>query len=57
MDGEMVRTVARLNIEHYKRLLAAETDDAKRRTLMRLLVDEEAKLQTLSEVKSRKGSA
>jgi hypothetical protein len=38
------RTVARLNIEHYKRLLASETDEQKRKVLLRLLAEEEAKL-------------
>jgi len=37
-------TVARLNIEHYRRLLAHETDEARRQTIMRLLAEEEAKL-------------
>jgi len=40
----MDRTVAHLNIEHYRRLLAAETDESKRKTLQRLLAEEEAKL-------------
>jgi hypothetical protein len=40
----MDRTVARLNIEHYRRLLAQETDEARRQTLRRLLAEEEAKL-------------
>ncbi|MCK9918978.1 hypothetical protein MXD81_58620 [Microbacteriaceae bacterium K1510] len=40
----MDRTVARLNIEHYRRLLAKETDEARRQTIMRLLAEEEAKL-------------
>ncbi len=40
----MDRTVARLNIEHYRRLLATETDEARRQTIMRLLAEEEAKL-------------
>lgn len=44
--------VARLNIEHFKRKLAAETDPAKREMLMRLLAEEEAKLATL-ETKSK----
>jgi hypothetical protein len=38
------RTVASLNIEHYKRLLATETDETRRNTLLRLLAEEEAKL-------------
>lgn len=40
----MDRTVARLNIEHYRRLLANETDAARLQTLRRLLAEEEAKL-------------
>jgi hypothetical protein len=38
------KTVARLNIEHYRRLLARETDEARRLTILRLLAEEEAKL-------------
>jgi hypothetical protein len=41
------KTVARLNIEHYRRLLAEETDAAKRRTIMLLLAEEEAMLNAL----------
>ncbi len=40
----MDKTVARLNIEHYRKLLARETDQSKRQTLLRLLEEEEAKL-------------
>lgn len=40
----MDKTVARLNIEHYRRLLARETDETRRLTLLRLLAEEEAKL-------------
>lgn len=40
----MDRTVAKLNIEHYKRLLATEIDEQQRRVLLRLLAEEEAKL-------------
>lgn len=43
-SGPMDRVVARLNIEHYRRLLATELDEAKRRALQRLLAEEEAKL-------------
>ena len=43
----MDRTVARLNIEHFKRLLAVEADQPKRLTIARLLVEEEAKLRAL----------
>jgi hypothetical protein len=40
----MDRSVARLNIEHYRRLLAKEADESRRQTLLRLLAEEEAKL-------------
>ena len=40
----MDRTVAHLNVEHYRLLLEKETDEARRQTLMRLLAEEEAKI-------------
>ena len=40
----MDRSVALLNIAHYKRLLARETDEARRQLLLRLLAEEEAKI-------------
>jgi len=40
----MDRTVADLNIAHFKKLLETETDSVKRETLQRLLAEEEAKL-------------
>ena len=40
----MDRSVARLNIEHYRHLLAGETDDMRRQLLLRLLTEEETKL-------------
>lgn len=40
----MDKTVADLNIEHYKKLLATETDPVKRKMIQRLLAEEEAKL-------------
>lgn len=40
----MDRRVARLNIEHFRRLLAEETDETRRLLLLRLLAEEEAKL-------------
>lgn len=36
--------MARLNIEHCKRQLAGEADEARRQVLSRLLAEEEAKL-------------
>jgi hypothetical protein len=43
----MDRTVARLNIEHLRKRLAEKTDEARRKTLLRLLAEEEAKLAAL----------
>jgi len=45
----MDRTVARLNIEHFRSLLAAEADDGKRQMILRLLAEEEAKLAALED--------
>jgi len=39
--------VARLNIEHFRRQVAAQTDPKKLAILRRLLADEEAKLTSL----------
>ena len=50
----MDETVARLNIEHYRKLLAEEKDEAKRRTLHSLLAEEEAKLAALTEALNKK---
>jgi hypothetical protein len=46
----MDKSVAKLNIEHYKWLLASETDAAKRESIARPLaeVEEEAKLAKIS---------
>ena len=43
----MDRSVAHLNIERYRRLLAEEADEGKRAVLIRLLEEEEAKLRSL----------
>ena len=40
----MDRAVAHLNVEHFRRLLADETDGARRQAILRLLAEEEAKL-------------
>lgn len=40
----MDRSVARLNIEHYRKLLATETDETRRQAVLRLLAEEEGKL-------------
>jgi hypothetical protein len=45
----MDRTIARLNIEHFRRLLENnEIDEAKRQMISRLLGEEEAKLASLN---------
>jgi hypothetical protein len=44
----MDKIIAHLNIEHFRKQLAAETDETKRQTLMRLLAEEEAKLEALA---------
>jgi hypothetical protein len=38
------KTVAELNIAHFKKLLSTEADPVKRQTIERLLAEEEAKL-------------
>ena len=50
--------VARLNIEHFRKQLAEETDEGKRQTLRRLLSEEETKLaglNTLAKGKTESG--
>ena len=49
----MDRTVARLNIEHFRQLLARETDETKRQMILRLLAEEEAKLKALTRSSER----
>lgn len=43
----MDKDIARLNIEHFRKLLERETDEAKREMLLRLLAEEEARLRAL----------
>jgi alkylation response protein AidB-like acyl-CoA dehydrogenase len=57
MDGGIERTVTRLNIEQYKKLLESETDEQKRQILLRLLAEEEAKLRSLTEAHAGKRQA
>jgi len=47
------RAIARLNIEHYQRLLANEVDETRRQTMQRLLAEEEAKLAGLEPPEQR----
>lgn len=48
----MDKSVADLNIAHFKKLLETETDANKRKTLMQLLAEEEAKLVSLRRTSS-----
>lgn len=48
----MDKTVADLNIEHFKKLLVAETDPVKRQTIQRLLAEEQAKLALIQAQKT-----
>jgi len=43
------RTVANLNIEYFRQKLETEKDETKRRTLVQLLSEEQAKLAALIE--------
>jgi hypothetical protein len=42
-----VQTLIELNIKHYRELLKTETDASKRRTIARLLAEQEATLAKL----------
>jgi hypothetical protein len=49
----MDEKVAKLNIEYYKRLLASETDETKRKSIARLLIEEEANLAKIPKERKR----
>ncbi len=51
----MDKVVARLNIEHFHKLLATETDDTRRQLLLRLLAEEEAKLLAMGSPPNERG--
>ncbi|HMK78937.1 MAG TPA: hypothetical protein VK438_04775 [Xanthobacteraceae bacterium] len=44
-----------MNIKHYRALLASETDQEKRRTIAKLLAEEEAKLATHEATQRKQG--
>jgi len=50
----MDKAIAKLNIAHFREKLAAEQDEVKRQTLLRLLAEEEAKLAALEDSPKRK---
>jgi hypothetical protein len=49
----MDETIARLNIEHFHKLLATELDAAKRKTVLHLLAEEEKTLAALQRASTR----
>lgn len=50
------KKVAQLNIDRFRKLLTTETDETKRKLMLRLLAEEEAKLASTRGHKSQKGS-
>jgi hypothetical protein len=46
--------IARLNIEHFRKLLATDLGDWKRKTILGLLAEEEAKLAALDDPPTQK---
>ena len=58
-EGERAldRTVAKMNVAHFKHLLETETDAEKRQTIIRLLAEEEAKVLEIRERQAREGAA
>ncbi len=53
--SDLHRSVSRMNIDRYQQLLAKETDEGRRKLLLALLADEEAKLAALIKAQPRKG--
>ena len=50
----MDRTVAHLNVEHFHHLLEQEKDETKRKMILRLLGEEEAKLKAIAKPSEQK---
>lgn len=48
-EGAMDKTIAQLNIAHYRQKLTTEQNASKRQMLLRLLAEEEAKLAALND--------
>jgi Mg/Co/Ni transporter MgtE len=53
----MKKMVARLNIEHFRHMLESETDETKRRMLLRLLDEEEANMKALTKAEEKEQAA
>src|ERR1700675_5045714 len=49
-----LRTVAHLNVEHFRHLFEGEMDETRRQTLLRLLAEEEAKLKVSTKPSEKK---
>jgi hypothetical protein len=47
------RNIARLNVEHFRHMLATESDPVKRDTIAKLLAEEEAKMRSLDGERKR----
>jgi hypothetical protein len=52
MEDQRV-TIARLNIEHFRRILTSEQDAAKRLAVHRQLTEEEAKLASFTDTSGK----
>jgi hypothetical protein len=52
----MDQNIARLNVEHFRKLLINERDESKRQTILRLLREEEDKLAELISGRHKTGS-
>ena len=50
---EETKTIIQLNIDHYRRLLKTETDEARRKVIARMLAEQEAELAKLSKKKEK----
>jgi hypothetical protein len=50
----MDEAIARENIKHFRKLLETEADEAKRKTIMQLLTEEEVKLAMATDRKKRR---
>jgi hypothetical protein len=50
----MDKAIARLNIEHYRKLLTNVTDETRRQAIARLLAEEKAKLAALENTTNKR---
>ena len=57
LGAAMDKTIARLNIEHFRALLATKIDASKRQLVLQLLAEEEAKLAQLDALVEKEETA